>query len=303
MSDSKLICYTKISPSSSARSGKIVGISVHTMAGNLSVEGCGEVFQARAASSNYGIGSDGRIGLYVRENRRAWCTSSKIDHQVVSIEVASLTAKEPYQCSIAAWNSLVALCVDICQRNGISKLVWDEKKKALVTGFSANASWHKSCNIVPHRWFAAKSCPGSYLFWQYGRLATEVNAKLAADKAQTTKAKAVEVEDMTEKETNVAIQAAVTPLEKRLAEQEAKNAEQETIIASLQKKLDELTPVIYNTLDEIKKDAPWAYEVIADKVQRGIIKGNGHGKLGLTISEIRQLMFAEREEVGDGGIE
>ena len=30
----------------------------------------------KEASSNYGIGYDGRIGMYVEEKDRSWCTSS-----------------------------------------------------------------------------------------------------------------------------------------------------------------------------------------------------------------------------------
>mgnify|MGYP000493006457 CR=1 FL=1 len=56
MSNSKLVDYTKISPHrTSPRQGKIRGISIHTMAGPGSVEGCGEVFQTSEASSHYGI--------------------------------------------------------------------------------------------------------------------------------------------------------------------------------------------------------------------------------------------------------
>ena len=67
MSNSPLVSYTKLSPNHSGkRKHAIDTISIHCMAGNLSVERCGELFQnkERQASSNYGIGSDGRIGLY-----------------------------------------------------------------------------------------------------------------------------------------------------------------------------------------------------------------------------------------------
>ena len=57
MSNSKLVSYTKISPHrTSPRNDKIRKITVHHMAGNLSVETCGNVFQTRQASANYGIG-------------------------------------------------------------------------------------------------------------------------------------------------------------------------------------------------------------------------------------------------------
>ncbi len=67
-------------------------ISIHCMAGNGSVETCGALFAdpARKASSNYGIGSDGRIALYVDEANRSWCTSSASnDHRAITIEVAN----------------------------------------------------------------------------------------------------------------------------------------------------------------------------------------------------------------------
>jgi hypothetical protein len=100
MSNSPLVSYTKLSPNHSGkRKHTIDTISIHCMAGNLSVERCGELFQnkERQASSNYGIGSDGRIGLYVDEANRSWCTSSASnDNRAVTIEVANTVAKDPW---------------------------------------------------------------------------------------------------------------------------------------------------------------------------------------------------------------
>lgn len=159
------------------RQDKIRGISIHTMAGPGSVEGCGQVFQTSQASSHYGIGPDGRIGQYVDERDRAWCCSHKVDHSVVTIEVSSIQAyKEPYECTNAAYKSLIDLCVDICQRNGIKKLIWKEGKQCC-PAFTGNWS---VCNMVPHRYTTdkGKSCPGNYLFSKYGQIADEVNARL-----------------------------------------------------------------------------------------------------------------------------
>ena len=72
--NSPLVSYTKISPNKSInRNHAIDTISIHCMAGNLSIEQCGDLFanSSRQASSNYGIGSDGRIGLYVEEKDRS----------------------------------------------------------------------------------------------------------------------------------------------------------------------------------------------------------------------------------------
>ena len=90
MGNSPLVSYTKISPNSTnPRNQKIDRITIHHMAGNLSVESCGSTFADpnRQASSNYGIGTDGRIGLYVEEKNRSWCSSSNAnDQRAVTIE-------------------------------------------------------------------------------------------------------------------------------------------------------------------------------------------------------------------------
>lgn len=65
MGDSSLVVYTKWSPNySSPRNHVIDTISIHCMAANGSIESLGNLFAqpSRKASSNYGIGSDGRIG-------------------------------------------------------------------------------------------------------------------------------------------------------------------------------------------------------------------------------------------------
>ncbi len=181
MSNSKLVVYTKLSPHcTKPRQGKIKGISIHTMAGPGSVEGCGQVFQTSEASSHYGIGPDGRIGQYVLEENRAWCCSHKVDHEVVTIEVSSIQSyQEPYECTEAAFDSLIDLCVDICQRNGIKKLIWKEGKQ-YCPAFTGN--W-AVCNMVPHRYTTdkGKSCPGNYLFGKYGEIAERVNARLKGE--------------------------------------------------------------------------------------------------------------------------
>lgn len=181
MSNSKLVVYTKLSPHcTKPRQGKIKGISIHTMAGPGSVEGCGQVFQTSEASSHYGIGPDGRIGQYVLEENRAWCCSHKVDHEVVTIEVSSIQSyEEPYECTAAAFESLINLCVDICQRNGIKKLIWKEGKQ-YCPAFTGN--W-AVCNMVPHRYTTdkGKSCPGNYLFGKYGEIAERVNARLKGE--------------------------------------------------------------------------------------------------------------------------
>ena len=93
MSNSSFVCYTKLSPcKDSPRDHVIDTITVHCMSKDYTVEACGELFQdeSRETSSNYGIGSDGRIALYVDESDRSWCSSNRDnDHRAITIEVAN----------------------------------------------------------------------------------------------------------------------------------------------------------------------------------------------------------------------
>lgn len=168
MSNSNLVCYTNISQNrTSPRNNTIKKITIHHMAGDLSIETCGNVFSSmngRKASANYGIGSDGRVGMYVEEKDRAWTSSnSDNDNQAVTIEVANNSGEPNWTVSDAAYRALIDLCVDICLRNGIRELVWTGDKKGTLT-----------C----HYMFAATACPGPYLKEKMPEIASEVNARL-----------------------------------------------------------------------------------------------------------------------------
>lgn len=166
MSNSPLVEYTKISPhKSSPRSGRISKITIHHMAGNLTVQGCGSCFTgSRQASSNYGIDSNGHVGMYVEEKDRAWTSSSASnDNVAVTIEVADDTNSAPWHSSNKAMAKLVLLCADICKRNGIARL---------------NYTGNTSGNMTLHKWFASTDCPGSYLESQMKKIASEVNTLL-----------------------------------------------------------------------------------------------------------------------------
>lgn len=174
MSNSPLVNYTKISPNkSSPRNHKIDTVTIHCVVGQCSVETLGNVFAptSRQASSNYGIGYDGRIGMYVEEEDRSWCSSNAAnDNRAITIEVASDT-KEPYAVNAKAYAALIDLLVDICKRNGIKELVWSTNKADRVN--------HKNgCNMTVHRDYANKSCPGTYLYERHTQIASEVNKRL-----------------------------------------------------------------------------------------------------------------------------
>ena len=181
--NSKLVNYTRISPNRSVnRNHKIDTISIHCVVGQCSVETLGSIFAStsKEASSNYGIGYDGRIGMYVEEKDRSWCTSSASnDNRAITIEVASDTY-HPYRVNNAAYKSLIKLLVDICKRNGIKKLVWSTNK-------SERMNHLNGCNMTVHRDYANKSCPGDYLYNLHGQIAKEVNAQLGLGTSSTTK--------------------------------------------------------------------------------------------------------------------
>ena len=175
MSNSRLVTYTKLSPNkTSPRNHKIDTITIHCFVGQVTVQrGC-EVFanSSRKASCNYVVAKDGQIGLVVDECNRSWCSSNAAnDHRAITIEVASDTT-HPYAVTDAALNALVELCADICKRNDIKALKWSVDKKDRV-------NHRNGCNMTVHRDFAAKACPGAYLYSRHGWIADEVNKRLS----------------------------------------------------------------------------------------------------------------------------
>ena len=180
MSNSALVNCTKISPNrTSPRKNKIDTITIHCVVGQCSVETLGAIFapSSRQASSNYGVGYDGRFGMYCEEKDRSWCSSSAAnDNRAITIEVASDTT-EPYAVNDKAYAALLDLVTDICRRNGIKKLVWSTKKSERVNHLNG-------CNLTVHRDYANKSCPGNYLYERQGAIAAEVNKRLGASAAE-----------------------------------------------------------------------------------------------------------------------
>lgn len=183
MSNSKLVSYKKISPNSNnPRNHKIDKITIHHMAGNLSVEGCGELFAdpARQGSSNYGVGTDGRIALYVDEANRAWTSSNaENDHRAVTIEVANDGGAPNWHVSDKALAATIDLCVDICKRNGIKTL---------------NFTGDKNGNLTMHKYFAYTACPGPYLESKFPYIAEQVNKRLSEKAEPETSTEAYRVQ-------------------------------------------------------------------------------------------------------------
>lgn len=196
MSNSPLVDYTLISPNkTSPRRGEIDTVTIHCVVGQCTVESLGALFakSSRGASSNYGVGKDGRIGMYVEEKDRAWCSGGKDkngnpirvngisgsdnDHRAITIEVAS-DITHPYAVTDAAYEGLIRLLVDICKRNpGIKRLRW--------LGDKSLVGETDKQNMTVHRWFAYKSCPGDYLYERHSAIAEEVNRRLDAEILET----------------------------------------------------------------------------------------------------------------------
>ena len=147
------------------RSDSIRKITIHHMAGVMTAEQCGYVFgtTARQASSNYGIGNDGKIACYVEEENAAWTSSSYWnDNQAVTMEVSNSFAGDPWPISDAAWKSMIALCADICTRYGI---------EPSYTGGTDGT-------FTEHRMYAATGCPGPYIHERMNQIVKEVKAAM-----------------------------------------------------------------------------------------------------------------------------
>jgi peptidoglycan hydrolase-like protein with peptidoglycan-binding domain len=162
---SRLTNVTILTDHKSSRNGtKVDKITIHHMAGNLSAESCGRVFQNREASANYGIDSNGRVGCYVDEDYRAWSTANPSnDRRAINIELANDVIGGDWHVSDKAINKCIDLCVDICQRHGISRL---------------NYTGGTDGNLTRHNMFMATTCPGPYLQSKFPYIASEVNKRL-----------------------------------------------------------------------------------------------------------------------------
>lgn len=130
------------------------------------------VSKDRSASATYCVGNDGSIVQCVKEADMPWTSSnSDNDNRAVTIEVANSSRGGEWPIGDIAMESLIKLCVDICERNsGIGRL---------------NYTGDKSGNLTMHCWFASTQCPGPYLKSKFGYIADEVNRRLDAKKVST----------------------------------------------------------------------------------------------------------------------
>ena len=157
------------------RTHKIDKITIHHQAGNLTPEQTAQATQGRGGSWNYCITSEGRIGVMIDEQYRAWTSNSRDnDMRAVTIEVANDEIGGSWHVSDKALKSLINLCVDICKRNGIKAL---------------NFTGDSTGNLTMHRYFSPTLCPGPYLASRFKYIAEQVNKQLNAKPSKATTVK------------------------------------------------------------------------------------------------------------------
>ena len=178
--NSSMVSYTLLSPNNSGlRTHSIDRITPHCVVGQCTVEALGQVFypSSRQASSNYGVGYDGRVGLYCEEKNRSWCSSSGAnDQRAITIEIAS-DNYSPYAITNAAYNTAVKLMADICKRNGKNKLVYFADKTTALN-YSSNGQKSNEMLITLHKWFADTFCPGQDIINKLPAMVAAVNQLL-----------------------------------------------------------------------------------------------------------------------------
>lgn len=188
---SSIIDYSQLSPNIyGARTKSVDRITPHCYVGQVGVESMGAWFgkKTTGASCNYGIGADGRIAEIVPENQASICSSSRDnDDRAVTIECAS-DIIAPYAFRPAVYKSLVDLCVDICKRNGKTRLTWiSDKDYALHFPLMPDEML-----LTVHRWFKNKACPGEWMMARMGLLAEEVTTHLNEGDGNMTRYNTIE---------------------------------------------------------------------------------------------------------------
>lgn len=152
--------------------GKITRITIHHMAGKMTAGACARMHysNAKEQSANYYVGNDGEISLGVPESRRAWTSDSRPnDYNAITIEVSNSKTGGNWPVSDAAYKSTIALCIDICKRNGITEINYTGDDKG---------------NLTRHNMFAKTTCPGPYLQARFPEIAARINTALRGESTE-----------------------------------------------------------------------------------------------------------------------
>jgi len=156
---------------------KISEITIHHMAGVLTAEECGRLFENpdRLSSTHYGVGKNGEIGLYVDEKNTAYANGNfNSNLRSVTIETSNSSVGGDYPVSDKVLAELIKLVADIAKRNNLGKLV-------------------NGKNLTPHNKYAATACPGRYLLSKMDYIAEEANKINGYESAKTNEELADEV--------------------------------------------------------------------------------------------------------------
>lgn len=181
--DSKLATYVFWVKNYTPMKNKVVRkITIHHQAGSATPQQLANMFNgSRQASSNYGIANDGTISQMVKECDRAWTSGGspsaytkyphkggENDAEAVTIEVANETFAPNWTISQKAYDSLIALCADICIRNNI------------VPSYDGT----RNGSFTTHQMFAATACPGPYILNNMNKIVEDVKKKMGTMPAE-----------------------------------------------------------------------------------------------------------------------
>lgn len=178
--------YNKGRYDSGARPGEPDTFTPHCIVGQASTATCTTMFnKARKdkAGANYLISKTGEYVCSTPEDIVANTTSSRSnDRRAITVEVAS-DNYDPYAFTPEAYEALIKLAVEIGIRRGRTEWVCFVDKNGRPDK-AANMNFRPARNqmrITVHRWFAAKACPGDWLFNQLPEFCAEVNRRIAAE--------------------------------------------------------------------------------------------------------------------------
>lgn len=144
------------------RAGCIQGVTIHHMAGDLSISDCYDVWTYNDVSAHYAVQRDGRIGQLVHDCDTAWaCGNTWANANTISIEHAN-NASGPWTVHQKALDAGAHLTAAICAYYGLGEPQW-------------------MVNVFPHKHWSATACPGELAGSQnaeYMRLAKQYYAEL-----------------------------------------------------------------------------------------------------------------------------
>lgn len=157
---SKVIPATYGHYSVGRRGNTIQEITLHHVAGNLSITQIGELWQTKngGSSSHYGINNH-EIGQYVRETNIAYTNGDWLSNtRAVTIEIANNGGSPEWSVSEDSLDTAIELIADIAKRNNLFPLI-------------------KGKNLTWHNMYTATICPGPYLTSKLDYIVQEANKR------------------------------------------------------------------------------------------------------------------------------